>query len=170
MNAWKYKRLADETALYCFARCEQFCRDFAESSQISARELIDRVADLFFRQASGAQLGAEDHLPPLRGKATRNGDALAEVAVARGSRGGGAQVKPHWTQKPENRKKMLRNIQAMNGKTVVTYERGPTRPYKRTAKQMAAARANAVKARAGYMAKLRKERLAKLRKRQERQA
>lgn len=120
MNGYQSKRRFDETALYCFARCEQFLEDYARSNQISAYELTFRVAELFQLQTNRPLLGTENSLSSLQRNGTGLRGTLAEVEMASGPRGS-AQVKrpvgrprkTHWTQLPNNRKKMMTVISQM---------------------------------------------------------
>jgi hypothetical protein len=121
MNGWQIKRRIDETAIFLCGKFVQHIEDQAKSGGLPANELGKRVAGLLYSQTGGEVLGTEDRLPALRGAATRNGDALAEVAVARRPRGQ-AQVAPkreyragaHWTQLPENRDRVEKKMRRLN--------------------------------------------------------
>lgn len=149
----------NQTAIYCLGRVEQFIADYARSSQISETELARRVAELLLSQTGGTLLGTEDSVSPLQRNGTGHGLPVAEVEVARRPRGRAQVKQPHWTQLPENRKQMMKNIEAMRDNNPPTI----------TKKQLAAMRRNARKGRAALAAKMRKQRL-DLRKRQERAA
>jgi hypothetical protein len=123
MNDYQSKRRIDETALYVFARCEQFIEDYARSTQIPAHVLAIRVGELFYAQTRGQILGVANHMSPLPAEAA-TGDSITaramEVALrpysgAQIRRGpgrpskqslGGTYNGTHWTQQPQNRQRI----------------------------------------------------------------
>lgn len=160
MNAYQSKRHIDQVAVYLLGGIERWIEDYARSSQIPADVLTHRVAELLQLQTSGRVLGTNNHLPALQRASTGESITTSALALARGShrRTQVRTPKPklHWTQLPQNRKKMMSHIDAMRA-AHPTMNQKPAkrfmRPYKRTAKQMAAARRNAALARKAYMKK-----------------
>lgn len=149
----------NQTAIYVLGRIEQFIADYSRSSQVSETELARRVAELLLSQTGGPVLGTEDSVSPLQRNGTGASIAVAAMEVARRPRGRAQVKQPHWTQLPENRKQMMKNIEAMRDNN----------PRTITKKQLTAMRRNAVKARASLAAKTRKQRI-DLRRRQQRAA
>jgi hypothetical protein len=112
MNAWEIKRRTDEASIYLLGKIEQLTEDYAKSAGISPTQLRDRVAELLSLQAGGEIARSLDNLPTLRGNSARNGASMAAMEVARYPHST-SQIKPHWTQQPKHRAKMMRTQRIM---------------------------------------------------------
>lgn len=112
MNGWQNKRRTDDAAKYLFGKVESIIEIYARSANLIARELADRVGELLLAETVRESLGVEDRVSALPGEASIRSAALAEVALARNSHRG-AQVKPHWTQQPKNRAKLMKHVREM---------------------------------------------------------
>jgi hypothetical protein len=128
MNAWETKRRLDQTAIYCLGRVEQFIEDYAKSSNLPQNELGARVAELLHTQMRREPPSGTDNLPDVRRKSvrSRNSVTIRALALARNShrrppsslaRYARSSLKgykypkgTHWTQKPENKQKLLRQV------------------------------------------------------------
>jgi hypothetical protein len=118
MNETLNKRRTDEASLYCLGRIEQFIEDFAKSIEVPSNELAHRVCTLFQAQTNGQISRSAHNVSPLPDSRLRAGarNSASTVEVARGSHSGSplkGYVYPkgtHWTQKPENRQKLLKQV------------------------------------------------------------
>lgn len=82
--------------VYAFAHVETWLEDYAKSSGLSSHELTVGVVELLHRQTLRALLGSEHRLSKKsRSQAAEGSDAVAEVAVARGTRRKVQRIKKH---------------------------------------------------------------------------
>lgn len=112
--------IPSETLVYAFAHVESWIESYAKATGHSFAELADGVATLLYAQTGGEVRRTQNRVPALSGNRPTRGKAVGKVAVAVSShrkspgKAAGRKLKSiHWTQRPENRKKMLRHLADM---------------------------------------------------------
>lgn len=165
MNASQNRR-TDDATIYLFAKVESIIEIYARSASLSESDLRNRVGELLLSKEMREQLGSEDRVPPLRRTPTGNNSIRsAALAMARRSRSTAQVNNPpnlkgydyhgtHWTQQPKNKARLRAQMKRLR-EEFLAKNRKP-RPYKISAKALAARRRNAAKGRAAMLAKARK--------------
>lgn len=104
------ERAIETSIAYIHGRVEAQLEGFAASLGILPFELTSRVASLLLFGSGGEISRNQDHLPKMRGKASKIHQTTRPVEVARGARGnvsrkGKKITHPYWSKlTPEERK------------------------------------------------------------------
>lgn len=125
MNDKSSDSLPNATITYCLAHCEAKITEIARDSNESESELREWVGILLLTKGTGTL----NNLSTLRGSSTEVHKTVRKVALARNSHQHqtpnksktglkGRKFKPgtHWTQKPENKAKLLKITRARHPK------------------------------------------------------
>lgn len=107
--------ISNELTIYAFSHVETWLEDYAKSQRLSSHELTERVARLLLAQTSREVLGVDNTVPALRRQATKGNKGTRKVALAKRPYRK-AQVKLHWTQRPENQAKVKKQMKGMRKK------------------------------------------------------
>lgn len=120
MNVYQNKRRFDQVTSYALGHVERLIEDIARSNAVSSHELTVRLAELLRLQTNGSFLGSADSMPGMRPASTQRAAlSQSEVEMDDGarnhrspkvSRKGFSYEGTHWTQQPENKERLRRQM------------------------------------------------------------